>query len=124
VRALLDVNRFGGVVTTENIFEFEAGLNQEPGAATVALEISDDLRPLARVESIGGDGTFGARLLPFTTRNMLGVLDPGTSFEIDYSVRLADPPVPDWQRTGEAIAAAGRILERFSLGFRKRLSWR
>jgi hypothetical protein len=86
VRAILDVNRFGGIKTTENIFSFVAGLNQEPGQAAVPLTLSDDLRPFALVEQFGDAQIFGARILPFKSKQTLGVLDPNTSFEIDYFV--------------------------------------
>ena len=86
VRASFDVNRLGNTVTTENIFEFEAGLNQEPFQTTVPLTLSDDLRPFALVEQFGDAAVFGARILPFRTLRTLGVLDPGSGFEIDYFV--------------------------------------
>jgi hypothetical protein len=79
VRASLDINRFGGIITTENIFDFEAGLNQEPFQAIVALTLSDDLRPFAFVEQFSDAAVFGARILPFRTTQTLGALDPNTT---------------------------------------------
>jgi hypothetical protein len=117
VRAIFDVNRFGGFVTTENIFNFEAGLDQKLGQAAVPLTLSDDLRPLALVEQFGDPSVFGARILPFRTRQTLGVLEPNTGFEIDYFVQTVAGNVAP-ERGALALFGDPFNFEAGGIGFR------